>query len=125
MDENMMPNEPDMQREKRSCKGTVYVIKEGDTLYKIARKYHLRVFDLMIANPFVNVYNLQIGEELCIPAITQNDENMPYVTKEGDTIGMLLDRFGVTFEQMAEKNPFMYRLQLPTNTVLVIPKGNK
>lgn len=47
----------------------VYVVKEGDTLYKIAREYDLKLIDVLKANPYVNVYNLQIGDELCLPTL--------------------------------------------------------
>lgn len=49
------------------CRGIIHVIKAGDTLYTLSQKYHVSVTQLMYANPFVNIYNLQIGEELCIP----------------------------------------------------------
>ncbi|PXV85373.1 LysM domain-containing protein [Lachnotalea glycerini] len=49
------------------CKGFYYIIKEGDTLYKISKAYEVSVSDLMLANPYVNVYNLQINDEICIP----------------------------------------------------------
>ena len=45
-----------------SCKGTVYVVKEKDSLYKIAKAHGVRVKDIMRQNPFVNVYNFQIGD---------------------------------------------------------------
>ena len=41
--------------------------KTGDTLYKISQYHHVSVTDILLANPYVNVYNLQIGDELCIP----------------------------------------------------------
>ena len=56
-----------------SCKGTVYVVKEKDSLYKIAKAHGVRVKDIMRQNPFVNVYNLQIGDELCVPGIYERD----------------------------------------------------
>ncbi|MFA9376919.1 MAG: LysM peptidoglycan-binding domain-containing protein [Lachnotalea sp.] len=49
------------------CRGFYYVIKQGDTLYKISRAYGVSVSDIMIANPYINVYNLQIDDEICIP----------------------------------------------------------
>lgn len=51
-----------------SCRGMVHVIENGDTLYNLGKKYHVSVTQLMFANPYVNVYNLQVGDELCIPA---------------------------------------------------------
>lgn len=51
----------------RRCRGIYHVIESGDTLYSLGKRYHVSVSDLMRANPYVNVYNLRIGEELCIP----------------------------------------------------------
>ena len=50
-----------------SCRGLIHVIEKGDTLYLLGRRYGVRVSDIMYANPYVDVYNLQIGDELCIP----------------------------------------------------------
>lgn len=47
--------------------GFIHVIEQGDTLYKLGKRYGVKVSALMLANPWVNVYNLQIGDELCIP----------------------------------------------------------
>ena len=54
-----------------SCGGIIHVIQKGDTLYQLGKRYHVSVGQLMFANPFVDVYNLQIGDELCIPATIQ------------------------------------------------------
>ena len=54
-------------RMMHSCPGVIYVVKQGDTLYKISQYHHVSVTDILLANPYVNVYNLQIGDELCIP----------------------------------------------------------
>ncbi len=53
------------------CKGLVHVVQKGDTLYELGKYYHVSVTQLMFANPFVDVYNLQIGDELCIPSVIQ------------------------------------------------------
>lgn len=51
------------------CYGFIHVIEKGDTLYKLGKKYGVKVSALMFANPYVNVYNLQVGDELCIPRL--------------------------------------------------------
>lgn len=56
-----------MTQETRRCMGFMHVIERGDTLYKIGKQYEVKVSALMFANPYVNVYNLQVGDELCIP----------------------------------------------------------
>ncbi len=67
-----IPTERERRRTERpscfTCRGEVYVVKKGDTLYKIAKEHGLKVIDLLVANPYVNVYNMQVGEEICIPA---------------------------------------------------------
>ena len=50
------------------CQGIIHVIQKGDTLYNLGKLYHVSVGQLIFANPFVENYNLQIGDELCIPA---------------------------------------------------------
>lgn len=56
----------------RPCRGIVHVIENGDTLYLLGKKYHISVTQIMYANPYVNIYNLQVGDELCIPVRMQN-----------------------------------------------------
>lgn len=58
-----------------NCTGIIHVVKEGDTLYKIGKMHGVSVSALMYANPYVNIYNLQVGDELCVPVY-----NMPWNT---------------------------------------------
>lgn len=66
-----MDNEPRIKIH-RVYKGIVHVIEPGDTLYKLSKKYGVSVSSIMYANPFINVYNLQVGNELCIPVRRRN-----------------------------------------------------
>ena len=66
------------------CRGIIHVIEKGDTLYDLGKRYHVSVGQLMFANPFVNVYNLQIGDELCIPVSMR-----PERREESDDYGMM------------------------------------
>ena len=56
------------------CDGMFHEIKERDSLYKISRFYGISLSELMEKNPNVDVYNLKIGDKLCIPV-----KNMPYI----------------------------------------------
>ena len=51
------------------CYGFTHVIRKGDTIYKLSKQYNVKVSALILANPFVNIYNLQVGDEICIPRI--------------------------------------------------------
>lgn len=64
----------------RACNGTKYVIKKGDTLYSISRRYDVPLALVLRANPYVDVYNLQVGDEICIPS---SKESMPPVLEPG------------------------------------------
>ena len=49
------------------CYGFTHVIQKGDTLYKLSKQYHVKVSALILANPFVNIYNLQVGMRSAFP----------------------------------------------------------
>lgn len=44
-----------------------HVVKEGDTLYMIAKQHNVTLEALMRANPDIDPYNLQIGMEIRVP----------------------------------------------------------
>lgn len=52
---------------KKKC-AAVHIVKPGDTLYMIAKMHKVTLDAIMKANPDVNVYNLTVGTELCIPS---------------------------------------------------------
>lgn len=58
-----------MEERARCCMSFMHVVKKGDTLYKLGKEYGVTVSALLFANPYINVYNLQVGDELCIPKI--------------------------------------------------------
>lgn len=51
----------------RKCNGIVHTIRRGDTLYLLSRHYNVTINEIMRANSNVNVYNLQVGDQICIP----------------------------------------------------------
>ncbi len=57
---------------RRYCNGMVHVIKQGETLYQLSRRYRVPLAVLLRANPYVDVYNLQVGQEICIPVVRPN-----------------------------------------------------
>lgn len=119
MDDSMI-EDVQKKRPASGCKGYVHVIKEGDTLYKLARQYDVRLFDIMRLNPYVNVYNLQIGDEICIPTMPAQPDKI-YVVNEGDTIGQVLERLDVGFDALARWNPTLLEVELPEGLVLKRP----
>ena len=56
----------------QQCRGIIHIIQKGATLYQLSKKYHVSVTKIMYANPYVDIYNLTIGDELCIPVSMRN-----------------------------------------------------
>lgn len=108
---------------RMQCRGYVHVIEPGDTLYKLAKKYDVRLFDIMRLNPYVNVYNLQIGDEICIPTMTGRPEKT-YVVNEGDDIARVLGAFDTDFATLSKWNPTLLEMELPEGLILKMPSGH-
>ncbi|MDO5146935.1 MAG: LysM domain-containing protein [Eubacteriales bacterium] len=110
---------------KNKCSGSVHVVEQGDTLYSIAQKYHTRVRILLDLNPFVDIYHLQPGDEICIP--TDNEKELggfhPYIIKKKESIGEILENLSISFEELSHINKVLYEMEVPVGTILLIPSG--
>lgn len=120
MDMQEMNTNNDERRRPVECRGYIHVVEAGDTLYKLARKYDVKLFDIMRLNPYVNVYNLQVGDEICIPTMAAKPEKT-YIINEGDTIAQILKAFDVEFEDLARWNPTLMEIELPEGLILRMP----
>jgi hypothetical protein len=63
IDGDMAAQEP----QAPACRGILHKVKEGDSLYSISQMHHIPLRELMFANPYVDVYHLQPGDEICVP----------------------------------------------------------
>ena len=43
---------------QRFCNGMIHVIRSGDNLYQLSRRYRVPLALILRANPYVDVYNL-------------------------------------------------------------------
>lgn len=105
-----------------SCNGIVYVIKPGDTLYKISLRYGIPLALILRANPYVDIHNLQVGDKLCIPvggAFTAEPEST-YTVGENETLQDILDVNDVDLDDFLEINP-LDTLYLRAGTVIKLP----
>ncbi len=99
------------------CDGMLHEIRERDSLYKVSRLYGVTVEDLMEKNPTVDVYNLTIGDKLCIPV-----KHIPYIIQNGDTLDWLLEHFNMDYLTFRNANPQMKPIMMTENDVVYIPE---
>lgn len=81
--------------------GQSYIVKKGDTMYKIAALFKIPLTTLVKANPqVVNISKIYIGQKINIPA-----EVSTYIVVKGDTLKKIADRFGTTWQTLMKLNP--------------------
>lgn len=99
----------------KCCDGRFHTIKKGDTLYSLARMYNIPLIMLLKANPFIDVYNMQIGEKVCIPIkcdLVCNEipvtgdppKTFAYVIMPGESLNDILIKYKITIEDILEFN---------------------
>jgi LysM repeat protein len=108
-----------MNNKEYTC--IIYNIQSGDTLYSISRRYFVPLTLLLRANPYADVYNLQIGDELCIPVIQPIVFNSfePYIVEEDDTIQSILEEFGIQLEDLLQANNTTDLVLTPGMTIMI------
>jgi LysM repeat protein len=100
-----------------------YVVKQGDTLYRISRHFNVALDVIMSANPLVDVYNLRIGDIICIPVSVPGNNYTHYTTylvEDEDTLGSLLDKHSINLADLLEFND-SYQVYLLPGTTLQVP----
>lgn len=80
---------------------TTYIVKSGDSLYSIAKKYNTTVNELMKYNNLTSNL-LSIGQVLKIPATDSIITN--YTVKSGDTLYSISKKYNITVDEIKRKN---------------------
>ena len=78
----------------------VYIVKSGDTLYKLASIYNTSIDDLMKINNLTSNI-LSIGQILKLPTV---EEQEVYIVKSGDTLYGIAQKNNTTVNNIIEKN---------------------
>ncbi len=99
-----------------------YVVKSGDTLWAIAKKFGVSVNDLKTANNLTS-NNLTIGQSLKIPnmSLPETDKNyILYTVKSGDTLYSIANKNNLTVQELKNYNNLTSNT-LSLNQTLKIP----
>lgn len=83
-----------------------YIVKSGDNLYKIAQEFDVNVNDLAMINGIKKDEYLYPNQQLIVPS----NKTLVYVTKEGDTIDVVLDNFKTNYDKIIRQNKKIYLL---------------
>jgi LysM repeat protein len=90
----------------------IYVVRTGDTLYSIARRFGVTVTAIAQINSIANTRYIQVGQRLLIPRgpsvtpvpVTPLPDPPVYVVQRGDTLYSIARRYGTTVEAIALTN---------------------
>jgi peptidoglycan endopeptidase LytF len=105
-----------------------YIIRSGDTLFAIARRFNVSLSDLLDANPGIDPEALQIGQVICIPRPGPPPPaecpagTRPYTIRSGDTLFAIARRFNVSLDALLDANPGIDPEALQIGQVICVPQ---
>ena len=83
-----------------------YVVKKGDSLWSIARKYGLSVAELKALNN-LSSNTLHIGDTLLVSSVNSTDDNISdeyYTVKSGDTLWGIARKYNMSVNDLKSLN---------------------
>jgi len=95
------------------AKETCIILKQGETLYNIAKKYGIPVDILITYNNIVDTTNVKEGTKIRIPVV--------YIVKKGDTLYSIAKKYGVTVNAIIEYNSIADSKKIKIGQKLIIP----
>jgi spore germination protein len=96
-----------------------HYVQYGETLFRIALRYHTTVGYLRSINYIPNPNRIYAGTSLCVR--TGTPPGSPYVVQYGDTLFRIARRFGVNLYHLAQYNNIYNLNRIYAGQVLYIP----
>ena len=117
----------------------IHVVKSGETLNSIARKYHLQLNYLAELNNLSRTANVRVGQRLKIegdvdpapiktetvvakPQATSGRATESYKVKSGESLNLIANRAGMSVSELASLNNLSPRAGLQVGQTIQIPK---
>lgn len=102
-----------------------YIVRDGDTLSRIALTYQTSVDSILKANVNLNPYNLNIGQTICIPLPKEEYPSCQttnyYIAQDGDTFFSIGQKFGVDTDEIINANIGVLPENIFNGIILCIP----
>jgi membrane-bound lytic murein transglycosylase D len=110
----------DIPEDKRTS-WRFHVVKTGESLDSIASNFHDRTSEIAAANDFSSTDSVEAGDELIVPVsiATAIPHPLHYVTRAGDTLVTVADRFDVSVEDLRRWNHLSSSRISPRRTLFV------
>lgn len=83
-----------------------YIVKKGDNIYEIARKYNIDPIQLLKLNGLKDTDIIYPNQEILIPGANVKI----YVTSEGDTLNKVVKELGTDADNIQRQNETIYLL---------------
>ena len=101
-----------------------YIVKLGDTLYSISKKFNMTIDDIKTINNLTS-NTLSIGQELKIPIKEElkNNEYMIYKVQKGDSLWKISQKYNIPVTDLININN-LKDLTIQINQELLVPKIN-
>jgi membrane-bound lytic murein transglycosylase D len=98
-----------------------HVVRAGESLDSIASNLHARPLEIAAANRIASTDAIETGDELVIPVTVAASATHPlhYVTRIGDTLVTIADRFNVSVEDLRRWNHLSSSAIKPHSTLSV------
>ncbi len=80
-----------------------YTVRKDNTLFGIANFFGTTVDKILSVNKITNPDMIYVGQTITVPVDTETN-GFIYVTRPGDTLWSIAQRFGTTVDDIAKKN---------------------
>ncbi len=99
----------------------IYVVRPGDSLYTIARRYGMDPQKIISDNELPNPDNLVVGQTLVLMTDT-----IPHTVVRGESLYTIARKYGVTLDELVSANPQIPNTaRLEVGQVVNIPSGTQ
>ena len=104
----------------KSSRAKTHIVRSGDTLSGIAKRYGVRTAALKRSNSISNANNLRAGQKLSIPGASAGLlAKKKYIVKKGDTLSGIAKNHKLSLRQLKQLNPSASKLIKPGQSLRI------